>query len=273
MDTRRPFHMPPHSSYCPPSRLIPTPPMQVASSAMPSSLPLVISIEGGIGVGKSTLIDALKRKYKDKPHVSFIDEPVQEWIDNGFLQGMYTGTVNAAAFQHMVLQSLAGDLLKTIATDRPLLIISERSPWGNYHVFGKANLTGTDLRMYEFTWRRVMAGLPSTLDVKYLYLHAPVEVAHARIAQRKRECEGSVGTEYLQHISALHEEWLEGKGTDCLHIDATSPEEAVVNRALNAIAQWTTEAAERQVDTPDQDVYTPPQATTILRSIAWASVA
>lgn len=43
---------------------------------------------------------------------------------------MYDGTVSRATFQHMVLMSLAGDLLKAIATDRPVVIISERSPWG-----------------------------------------------------------------------------------------------------------------------------------------------
>ena len=56
---------------------------------------------------------------------------------------MYNGTINTAVFQHMVLQSLAGDLLKTIARDKPAVIISERSVVGNYHVFGKVNLTLT----------------------------------------------------------------------------------------------------------------------------------
>tara|TARA_B110001450_G_C17533027_1_gene445398 strand:- start:445 stop:804 length:360 start_codon:yes stop_codon:yes gene_type:complete len=105
------------------------------------STPLLISIEGGIGAGKSTLLARLKALFKDKMGIAFVDEPAEEWTKNGFLQGMYDGTINRASFQHMVLMSLAGDLLKTLATDRPVVVISERSAFGNYHVFGKVNPT------------------------------------------------------------------------------------------------------------------------------------
>tara|TARA_B110001452_G_scaffold258696_1_gene254207 strand:- start:8279 stop:8620 length:342 start_codon:yes stop_codon:yes gene_type:complete len=94
------------------------------------SRPLLIAIEGGIGAGKSTVLARLKALFKDKIGIAFVDEPAEEWTEHGFLQGMYDGTINRATFQHMVLMSLAGDLLKTLATDRPVVIISERSPWG-----------------------------------------------------------------------------------------------------------------------------------------------
>ena len=38
---------------------------------------IIISIEGNIGSGKSTLINILKNKYKDE--IYFVDEPVDEW--------------------------------------------------------------------------------------------------------------------------------------------------------------------------------------------------
>lgn len=98
---------------------------------------LLIAIEGAIGVGKSTVVKRLKSFLNGKIGISFVDEPVDEWLQHGFLQGMYDGTITPATFQHMVLQSLAGDLLKTIATEDPVIIISERSAFGNYHVFGK----------------------------------------------------------------------------------------------------------------------------------------
>ena len=101
--------------------------------------PLVISVEGGIGVGKSTLLELLKKLFDGKMGIVFVDEPVEEWITEGFLAGMYDGSISAAAFQHMVLQSLAGDLLKAMATGSPAVVITERSPFSNYHVFGKAS--------------------------------------------------------------------------------------------------------------------------------------
>tara|TARA_B110001450_G_scaffold16733_1_gene15468 strand:- start:5664 stop:6065 length:402 start_codon:yes stop_codon:yes gene_type:complete len=94
------------------------------------STPLLISIEGGIGAGKSTLLSKLKVLFKDAIGIAFVDEPAAEWTEHGFLQAMYKGTISRATFQHMALMSLAGDLLKTLVNDRPIVIISERSPWG-----------------------------------------------------------------------------------------------------------------------------------------------
>ena len=49
-----------------------------------------------------------------------------------------------------------------------------------------------DLRMYEFTWRRVMAGVMSELDVRVLYLDADVDTVKQRISARSRDCEAGV---------------------------------------------------------------------------------
>ena len=44
---------------------------------MTSSKKILISIEGNIGSGKSTLYEMIKEKYGDK--ILFVDEPVDEW--------------------------------------------------------------------------------------------------------------------------------------------------------------------------------------------------
>jgi len=98
---------------------------------MEAALPVVLSIEGNIGAGKSTIMQRLKALFEDDNSVVFVDEPVDEWNDKGFLAAMYDGTCSKGEFQHMVLMSLAGDLLKALARQPPpALIITERSPWG-----------------------------------------------------------------------------------------------------------------------------------------------
>ena len=98
---------------------------------MPVPLPVVVAIEGNIGVGKSTQIRRLQQLFEDNDRVVVLPEPVEEWVDKGFLQGMYDGTISKGEFQHMVLMSLAGDLLKALALKpTPAVIITERSPWG-----------------------------------------------------------------------------------------------------------------------------------------------
>jgi len=39
----------------------------------------IISIEGNIGSGKSTLMENLKEYYKDNNEIIFLREPVDEW--------------------------------------------------------------------------------------------------------------------------------------------------------------------------------------------------
>jgi len=201
---------------------------------------VLFALEGNIGVGKSTIMEALKERYADDRNVAFVDEPVKEWEERGFLKRMYDEPASRPAFQHMVLMSLAGDLLKTVARKpRPRIVITERSPWGNYHVFGKANLTGNDLKMYEYTWEHVTAGLPSELHLKVLWLDASVETAQARMQGRDRAAEGGVPVEYLQTLQRLHEAWLD---TDMdmsrpvrVRIDANRTHEEVLQEVCDAV--------------------------------------
>jgi len=90
--------------------------------------PWVICVEGPIATGKSTLLEYLKKELHDVPGVAFVDEDVDAWIAKGYLAKMYKGEISKGEFQHMVLMSLTGDLLKTLAKG-PSIIITERSPW------------------------------------------------------------------------------------------------------------------------------------------------
>lgn len=174
-----------------------------------SVLPHVIAIEGSIGAGKSTQIGHLQELFKDNKRVVVLPEPVDEWVDKGFLQGMYDGTITKGEFQHCVLMSLAGDLLKALARKpTPALIITERSPWANYFVFGKATLSGKSLELYQHTWERVLGGLPSELDVKYIYLQTNVDTIMERMKTRGREAEVGVPREYLETIDKSHEDFI-----------------------------------------------------------------
>ena len=106
--------------------------------------------------------------------VIFVDEPVTEWmLLHGFLERVYTEPAVGFAFSLMVLTCLVCDLRKTLLRKpTPRLVITERGPLGNYHVFAKANLSEADLKMFEFTFKRLMATLPDDLEVTYVHLVA-----------------------------------------------------------------------------------------------------
>lgn len=56
-------------------------------------VPTTITINGGLGTGKSTVIDILKEKFFDKDHtlpVTYVrKEPLAKWEKDGRLQEMY----------------------------------------------------------------------------------------------------------------------------------------------------------------------------------------
>ena len=213
-------------------------------------LPLIIAIEGNIGVGKSTQIHRLQELFKDNDRVVVLPEPVDEWVDKGFLQAMYDNPDNPwllSSFQHMVLMSLAGDLLKALAQKpTPAIIITERSPRGNYNIFGLANLTGAPMAMYHHTWERILGGLPSQLedDVKYVYLSTKVDTIVDRMTARGREAELSVPRAYLEKLDKLHEDfiWKHTKWHNI--IDGNRDEETVWQDLCVALKDWFAEAGE-----------------------------
>ena len=206
---------------------------------------VLISIEGGIGSGKSTVFRKLRQILNDKMGIVFVEEPVEEWTQNGFLKAMYDGKMSKAVFQQMALMSLVGDLQKALATS-PAVIISERSPFSNYYVFAKANLSGDDLRVYEFSWKKLLAGLPQDLAVRYIYLDAPTSTLTHRIAKRMRIGEDNMPTQYHEKLKLLHCAWLKDVQNKVI-LDATNTEDRIYTDACIATDFWLRDAAVRHV--------------------------
>ena len=209
---------------------------------------VLISIEGGIGSGKSTVFRKLRQLLNHKTGIVFVEEPVEEWTQNGFLKSMYDGKMSKAAFQQMALMSLVGDLQKALASS-PAVIISERSPFSNYHVFAKANIAGDEFNMYEFSWKKLLAGLPRDLNIRYILLDAPITTLKYRIAQRARMGEGNITTQYHENIKLLHDAWLLNMQNK-ITIDATNTEDRVYTDACIAVDFWLRDAADSTATTP-----------------------
>lgn len=110
----------------------------------------------------------------------------------------------------------------------------------------QANLTGIDLSMYEFTWKRVLDGMPEFVDTRYIYLDAPVETVVKRMSERGRESEGNVPFEYMKRIVELHEEWLSTEG-GLGRIDATKDEDTVFKSVCDLVGRWAMQAATQHV--------------------------
>jgi len=205
--------------------------------------PVVIAIEANIGAGKTTLINKLKSELELheglRNRITVMEEPVDDWVAKGFLEAMYENSDNAwlqSTFQHMVLMSLTGKLLGALARKPPpAVIIMERSPFSNYHIFGRANLSGLPLDMYRHTWEHIMCGMPSTLVVKYVYLRTDVDTLLRRMTARGRMAEANVARTYLEKLHRHHEEFIQNSNS--VVIDGNSKEEEVFHAFLSCVKE------------------------------------
>jgi deoxyadenosine/deoxycytidine kinase len=204
---------------------------------------IVLSIEGNIGIGKSTLLSHLKARWKDDDSVAFVDEPVDLWEHHGLLEAMYTGRISRSAFQLMALTSRFGSLMKALSTDATL-IITERSCQSDKAGFAVVNLDRKcDQDAYQATYDALFASLPSDVRHGMVLLHAPLPVLNERISKRGRAAEDAdsdegagVPDEYLRRLDDAHRVFFEAYDpTVKRFVDATVSPTQVAQQVFIAI--------------------------------------
>jgi deoxyadenosine/deoxycytidine kinase len=97
-------------------------------------------------------------------------------------------------------------------------------------VFAKANLGEENLKMFEFTFKRLMATLPDDLEMTYVHLVARTSTLSKRIQERGRDAESGVTIHYLDQLRQLHFEWLRGEAR-VYELDANAETSVVCDRA------------------------------------------
>ena len=243
-------------------------------------MPLLLAIEGNIGIGKSTLLNKLKQHYRNDSTVVFVDEPVDTWEEKGLLAAMYEDRISRCTFQLMALSTRFGPLLSAIASGATT-IITERSVFSDRACFAKVNLTagsaGEDA--YAAAHDALCAALPPGISKATILLEAPRAILNRRIAKRGREAEGGgdeaegggIPDAYLDALDEAHVAYYEEcEPSARRRVDATATPDAVCTAVLTAIDQLARsvqkkpeEADEPMVRTPSQPSQRPPVAKTV----------
>jgi deoxyadenosine/deoxycytidine kinase len=185
----------------------------------------IISIDGNIGSGKSTLMGELKKYYSDNKNVVFLKEPVDEWEtitdENGttILEKFYgDASKYGFSFQIMAYISRLDVIRKEIKKNPNAIFISERSLFTDKLVFAKmlfdsGNIELVNYKIYLKWFDTFAEDFPVS---KVIYVNTEPEICHQRIIKRSRTGESNIPLDYLQNCHKYHNNMLDTNSDNCI---------------------------------------------------------
>lgn len=181
----------------------------------------IISIEGNIGSGKSTLVKRIKDELTTKTingrKIICIQEPVSEWNNikdkNGvtILEKFYENQDKYAfSFQMMAYISRLAILKKTIEDNPDAIIITERCTDTDRYVFAQMMHDSGKIEDVNFAiYLKWYETFITEIKIKgCVYVKTTPSICNARIKMRSRDGEDSIPLEYLENCHKYHERWL-----------------------------------------------------------------
>ena len=178
----------------------------------------IISIEGNIGSGKSTILSVLKKKYENDGNIIFLKEPVDEWEtikdknNNTMLKKFYENQEKYSfAFQMMAYISRLALLKETIKQYPEAIIITERCLNTDRYIFAKMLFDSGKLEDVEYQiylkWFDHFSDLQKIQ--KIIYLKTDPDICFYRVNKRSREGESMISLEYLKNCHEYHENMID----------------------------------------------------------------
>ena len=164
-----------------------------------------VAIAGNIGVGKSTLTGMLARQLEWEPFYEAVE-------DNPYLADFYQD-MRRWSFQSQIFFLSRRLRHHRRLLDHPNSVIQDRSVYEDAEIFARnlfrqGNMAERDYGSYRELYEVLTMFLPSPDLV--VYLRASVPTLQRRIAQRGREFEREISSDYLAQLNELYEEWIAG---------------------------------------------------------------
>jgi deoxyadenosine/deoxycytidine kinase len=164
-----------------------------------------IAVEGAIGVGKTSLVDALAAR--------FDSSKVMEPIENPFLSDFYSDRPGAA-FQAQLFFLLSRYRQLTGLAQKDLfskLVIADYV-FEKDKIFAYLNLTDDELIIYDKLYSLLEPNVPKPDLI--IYLQADTEILRERIRKRRRDYEANLSERYITEVNRSFNHYF-------FHYDAT----------------------------------------------------
>tara|TARA_B100001057_G_scaffold501272_1_gene622950 strand:+ start:9250 stop:9951 length:702 start_codon:yes stop_codon:yes gene_type:complete len=221
------------------------------------SFPKIISIEGNIGAGKTTLINNLENyinsllKEGDNS-ILFIREPVDVWetikdINGTTILEKFYGNPEKYAFSFQVMAYATRTAkLAQIIRENPdcKYVICERSLEADNNVFAKMlkddnKIEDIEYQIYEYFYETRKQDM--NLDA-IIYADVSPNVCLERICKRSRDGESGIKIDYLQKCNDYHNEWItraeKVNQPKVLRIDANDNTKYDINDETDSGYKW-----------------------------------
>jgi len=176
--------------------------------------PILITLDGNIGVGKSTLLEQLRDSL---PEIDVVLEPVGVWeklvSDDGksLLAHFYEDPKRwGYTFQNCAILTRILETRKAIEKTKKRVIITERSVLTDLHVFAKMNRDIGNINSLEWElYMKWFDGYSHETPISAaIHVTTGVETAVKRISKRARVGESNIPIDYLNKLDKYHNDWL-----------------------------------------------------------------
>ena len=169
---------------------------------------LMLTIEGNIGAGKTSVIKKLKNRFVQDNTVCVIEEPVDMWIETKVLQQMYNKEISALEFQLFALSSRFARIVEALINPSITLIIIERSIEADFKIFAKINLTSSqELNIYEASYLSMNKIITQQFSQIHIFMQCKISTILERIHKRGRQEEKNITKSYLEQLKEAQDEW------------------------------------------------------------------
>jgi len=185
---------------------------------------ILISIEGNIGVGKTTFLNMLKNSDYFKKNSIFVEEPIDDWInlkdehDKNLLKKFYDDKERwSYTFQNCAYITRMYKMTDALNKNKKFIFL-DRSIKTDKNVFAKMlRDDSTEEHMYIDKCEWDTYNLWNDFFEKFIlgdtkqiiiYLYCEPEIAHNRILKRNRIEENTIPQEYLKKLHYYHENWI-----------------------------------------------------------------
>jgi len=187
--------------------------------------PIIISIDGNIGSGKSTIVKYLKDNFKEyiinetgnEYNICILEEPVNVWneiIDEkdgkNIIEKYYEDQEKYGfAFQMMAYISRISQIKTAINNNLYDIIITERSILTDRYIFAKMLYDDNKLNDIEYSiYLKWFDEFSCVMDnIKIVYIKTSPEVSNKRVIKRQRIGE-NISLDYLKKCHDYHEDIL-----------------------------------------------------------------